>query len=151
MSLSQALSLDMYLSLSLCVCVSLSPRVCVSLCLSLSLSHMPITCLSHVQGRVDEAIIMYQDMHKWDDALQVAEKKGHPQLEQLRAQYLEYLHRTDQGERRERDAHTDTHTHREREREREREILRERERERPPSAGAAQSTVPGVPAQNGSG
>lgn len=65
--------------------------------ISVSSSHLADSH-SLLQGRVDEAIIMYQDLHRWDDALQVAEKKSHPQLEALRQQYLEYLHQTGQGE-----------------------------------------------------
>jgi intraflagellar transport protein 172 len=51
------------------------------------------------QGRVDDVILMYKDLHKWDEALVVAEMRGHPLAAQLRQQYFEWLSRTQQEER----------------------------------------------------
>lgn len=43
------------------------------------------------QGRVDEAMSMYQEMHKWDMAVKVAEMKAHPELETLKRNYYSWL------------------------------------------------------------
>eukprot|EP00052_Salpingoeca_macrocollata_P025012 m.226452 g.226452 ORF g.226452 m.226452 type:complete len:1747 (+) comp22359_c0_seq2:150-5390(+) len=51
------------------------------------------------QGLVDDAIRSYQQLHKWEEALAVAEAKSHPQLTQLRADYERYLAETQQQER----------------------------------------------------
>jgi intraflagellar transport protein 172 len=48
------------------------------------------------QGRVDDAILMYKELHQWDAALAVAQLRGHPQTGQLRQQYFEWLERTGQ-------------------------------------------------------
>ena len=36
------------------------------------------------QNNIDEAMEMYQELHKWDDAIDVAEAKGHAELDNLR-------------------------------------------------------------------
>jgi intraflagellar transport protein 172 len=41
---------------------------------------------------------MYQEMHKWDEAIDVAEAKGHPELENLRRTYYQWLMETGQEE-----------------------------------------------------
>eukprot|EP01135_Chromosphaera_perkinsii_P005322 Nk52_evm3s343 gene=Nk52_evmTU3s343 len=51
------------------------------------------------QGRTDDAIEMYQELHMWDQAIQVAEAKGHPELETLKANYLQWLLQTGQEDR----------------------------------------------------
>ncbi|TPX36361.1 hypothetical protein SmJEL517_g01621 [Synchytrium microbalum] len=43
------------------------------------------------QGRVEEAMEMYQELHKWDMAIKVAEMKNHPQLDKLRENYFRWL------------------------------------------------------------
>ena len=50
------------------------------------------------QGYVEEAMEMYQELHKWDDALRVAENKNHPELEVLRRNYFQWLTDTQQEE-----------------------------------------------------
>ncbi|CAK4705865.1 hypothetical protein LEN26_010812 [Aphanomyces euteiches] len=43
------------------------------------------------QGQVDEAIEMYQLLHKWDDAIRIAESKNHSAVDSMKRQYAEYL------------------------------------------------------------
>lgn len=43
------------------------------------------------QGKVDEAMAMYQEMHKWNLAVKVAELKSHPELESLKKNYYTWL------------------------------------------------------------
>lgn len=50
------------------------------------------------QGYVDDAMEMYQELHKWQDALSVAEAKNHPELELLRKNYFQHLTDTGQEE-----------------------------------------------------
>jgi len=50
------------------------------------------------QGYVDEAIEMYQELHKWDEAIAVAQAKGHPELDNLRANHYQWLSETAQEE-----------------------------------------------------
>ena len=50
------------------------------------------------QGQVDEAMEMYQELHKWDEALAIAEAKRHPELEDLRTKYLQWLMKSGQEE-----------------------------------------------------
>ena len=51
------------------------------------------------QGKVDECIEMYQTMHKWDEALRVADMRNHPQRDEMRNQYFQYLLESGQEER----------------------------------------------------
>ena len=39
---------------------------------------------------------MYQSLHKWDSAIEVAEAKGHPELQTLRKNYYQWLMETHQ-------------------------------------------------------
>jgi intraflagellar transport protein 172 len=48
------------------------------------------------QGQIDKAIDMYCRLHKWSDALAVATARRHPQLNELKQQYFEYLMSTQQ-------------------------------------------------------
>ncbi|ESO08535.1 hypothetical protein HELRODRAFT_74793 [Helobdella robusta] len=48
------------------------------------------------QNMVDEAMRMYQDMHKWEDAIYVAELKNHPDIEMLKKKYYLWLMETRQ-------------------------------------------------------
>lgn len=50
------------------------------------------------QGYVDDAMEMYQELHKWDEALRIAENKNHPELELLRRNYFQWLTDTHQEE-----------------------------------------------------
>ena len=50
------------------------------------------------QGQADQTIDMYKALHKWDDALAVAEAKRHENLDQLQADYHQYLADTNQDE-----------------------------------------------------
>lgn len=43
------------------------------------------------QGKVDEAIEMYQTLHRWDEAIAVAESRGHSAAADMRQQYAQYL------------------------------------------------------------
>jgi intraflagellar transport protein 172 len=49
-------------------------------------------------GQVEEAINMYQDMHKWDLAIRVAEFKNHPDLAQIKESYHQWLIESGQEE-----------------------------------------------------
>ncbi|BFY99323.1 hypothetical protein BsWGS_02362 [Bradybaena similaris] len=49
-------------------------------------------------NHVNEAIEMYQEMHMWDDAIQVADAKSHPELETLKKNYNQWLMETGQEE-----------------------------------------------------
>ena len=49
-------------------------------------------------NQLDEAIQMYQRLHMWGDALNLAEAKAHPQLELLRNEYTRWLMDTNQEE-----------------------------------------------------
>jgi len=48
------------------------------------------------QGRVDEAIQMFCEAHRYDDAIRVAESKGHPETETLRRNHYQWLVATGQ-------------------------------------------------------
>ncbi|KAJ3326468.1 hypothetical protein HDU76_012895, partial [Blyttiomyces sp. JEL0837] len=43
------------------------------------------------QGKVEEAMEMYQELHKWNMSIKVAESKNHPDLENLRKNYFQWL------------------------------------------------------------
>ncbi|XP_077008571.1 intraflagellar transport protein 172 homolog isoform X7 [Tamandua tetradactyla] len=51
------------------------------------------------QNAVEEAMDMYQELHRWDECIAVAEAKGHPALEKLRRGYYQWLMDTQQEER----------------------------------------------------
>ena len=48
------------------------------------------------QGQVEEAMEMYQELHRWDDTIAVAERKHHPEVENLRRNYFQWLLETGQ-------------------------------------------------------
>jgi len=50
------------------------------------------------QGKVDDAIEMYQSLHRWDEAIRVAETTGHAQAADMRRQYFQYLLESGQEE-----------------------------------------------------
>lgn len=43
------------------------------------------------QGQVQDAMDMYQELHKWDESIAVAEARGHPEVQTLRRNYLQWL------------------------------------------------------------
>jgi intraflagellar transport protein 172 len=43
------------------------------------------------QGQIVEAIEMYQHLHKWEDAIRVAESKAHSSCDQMKRNYYDYL------------------------------------------------------------
>ncbi|KAJ3395502.1 hypothetical protein HDU92_005616 [Lobulomyces angularis] len=43
------------------------------------------------QGKVEDAMNMYQEMHKWNLSIKVAEMKNHPELETLKKNYYSWL------------------------------------------------------------
>ncbi len=51
------------------------------------------------QGRISEAMDMYQEMHKWDESIKVAEVRNHPDLETLKHNYFSWLVESGQEER----------------------------------------------------
>jgi hypothetical protein len=50
------------------------------------------------QGQTDAAMAMYQTLHKWDEAIIVAEARNHPNLDEMRASYSQWLTETGQEE-----------------------------------------------------
>lgn len=47
---------------------------------------------------INEAIEMYQSIYKWEEAIDVAEAKNHPDLDQLKKTYMQWLDDTEQYE-----------------------------------------------------
>ena len=41
---------------------------------------------------------MYQELHKWDESIKIAEKKNHPDVMELKANYFQWLLDTNQEE-----------------------------------------------------
>lgn len=50
------------------------------------------------QGQTDAAMTMYQTLHKWDEAIIVAEARNHPNLDEMRTNYSQWLTETGQEE-----------------------------------------------------
>lgn len=50
-------------------------------------------------GRADDAMEMYQQMHKWDQSISVAEATNHPDLDTLKQNYFQWLLDSGQEER----------------------------------------------------
>jgi intraflagellar transport protein 172 len=50
------------------------------------------------QGKVDETIQMYQELHKWEEAIRVAKSKGHPDAESIATNYFQMLIKSKQEE-----------------------------------------------------
>ncbi|CAD7965624.1 unnamed protein product [Amoebophrya sp. A120] len=50
-------------------------------------------------NQLEEAMGMYQELHKYDESIRLAEKKGHPNVMQLKNHYLQWLLSTQQEER----------------------------------------------------
>lgn len=51
------------------------------------------------QNQVTAAMAMYQDLHRWEDTISVAESRGHPETENLKRSFYQYLLDTRQEER----------------------------------------------------
>jgi intraflagellar transport protein 172 len=49
-------------------------------------------------GELDDAMEMYQELHKYDEAIRLAERNGHPNVVQLKNHYLQWLLSTQQEE-----------------------------------------------------
>ena len=56
------------------------------------------TCSAGPQGLLEEAMEMYQELHKWEESIQVAETKQHPEVATLKANYFQWLAETGQEE-----------------------------------------------------
>ncbi|KAJ1492436.1 putative osmotic avoidance abnormal protein, partial [Baffinella frigidus] len=50
------------------------------------------------QGKVEEAMEMYQELHRWDEAIAISEGKNRPETEELKTSYLQWLLMTSQEE-----------------------------------------------------
>lgn len=50
------------------------------------------------QHKIEEAIQMYLDLHRWDDAIELAKATDHPDLDRLNETYFEWLQTTGQEE-----------------------------------------------------
>ncbi|KAJ8355794.1 hypothetical protein SKAU_G00185880 [Synaphobranchus kaupii] len=50
------------------------------------------------QNAIDEVMEMYQELHMWADCIAIAEAKGHPELDNLRRSYYQWLMATNQDE-----------------------------------------------------
>ena len=48
------------------------------------------------QNEVEEAMEMYQELHKWDESIRLAEKKNHPEVKELKNSYFQWLLQTSQ-------------------------------------------------------
>lgn len=51
------------------------------------------------QNDVEEAMEMFQELHRWDEIINIAEKRKHPKLHDLKANYFNWLLQTNQEER----------------------------------------------------
>ena len=50
------------------------------------------------QGLVEDAMEMYQELHKWEESIAVAEMRSHPEVATLKANYFKWLTQTGQEE-----------------------------------------------------
>nr|CAD7454857.1 unnamed protein product [Timema tahoe] len=50
------------------------------------------------QNQLERALDMYRRLHKWDEALALAEMKGHPRLEELKSEHMKWLLESKQEE-----------------------------------------------------
>ena len=48
------------------------------------------------QGKIEEAMEMYQELHRWDEAIAIAESKNRPETEELKTSYFQWLLDTSQ-------------------------------------------------------
>ena len=45
---------------------------------------------------VEEAMAMYQELHRWDESIKIAEKKNHPDVREFKENYFQWLIDTNQ-------------------------------------------------------
>jgi len=45
---------------------------------------------------VEEAMAMYQELHRWDESIKIAEKKNHPDVREFKENYFQWLIETNQ-------------------------------------------------------
>ena len=45
---------------------------------------------------VEEAMDFYQELHKWDESIKIAERKNHPDVKELKQNYFQWLLDTNQ-------------------------------------------------------
>jgi len=45
---------------------------------------------------VEEAMGMYQELHRWDESIKIAEKKNHPDVREFKENYFQWLIDTNQ-------------------------------------------------------
>lgn len=60
-----------------------------------------LTCvisMAHMQGQVEEAMAMYEELHRFDMSIQIAERCHHPEAATLRENYYGWLLETKQEE-----------------------------------------------------
>merc|ERR1719197_1434405 len=50
------------------------------------------------QGLVEDAMEMYQELHKWEESISVAEQRQHPEVATLKSNYFKWLTQTGQEE-----------------------------------------------------
>ena len=50
------------------------------------------------QGLVEDAMEMYQELHKWEESIAVAEQRQHPEVATLKSNYFKWLTQTGQEE-----------------------------------------------------
>lgn len=45
---------------------------------------------------IEDAMAMYQELHKWDESIKIAEKKNHPDVKEFKENYYTWLLQTNQ-------------------------------------------------------
>ena len=45
---------------------------------------------------IEEAMAMYQELHRWDESIKIAEKKSHPDVREFKENYFQWLLETNQ-------------------------------------------------------
>lgn len=45
---------------------------------------------------IEEAMAMYQELHRWDESIKIAEKKNHPDVREFKENYFQWLLETNQ-------------------------------------------------------
>lgn len=45
---------------------------------------------------IEEAMAMYQELHRWDESIKIAEKKNHPDVKEFKENYFQWLLETNQ-------------------------------------------------------
>jgi intraflagellar transport protein 172 len=45
---------------------------------------------------IEDAMAMYQELHKWDESIKIAEKKSHPDVREFKENYYSWLLETNQ-------------------------------------------------------